>query len=154
MTWTGSASLLIVIDRLLVARLQSAADRLFAGTAVLAAYVFGSRVSGAPRPESDLDLGYYLQGFRQGDHLSIAEEMHLAGALSDAVGVSVDLHNLGDAPLELRGRVLEEGLRIYCGDPAARVGLERDLLARYHDYKDTFRQMHEIRLRALAERGF
>ncbi len=35
----------------------------------------------------------------------------------------------------------------------ARVELERDLLARYHDYKDVFRHMHEVRLRALAARG-
>ena len=63
------------------------------------------------------------------------------------------MRNLGLAPLELRGRVLEEGIRIYSGDPADRFALERELLARYHDYKDVFRQMHEVRLRAIAERG-
>jgi hypothetical protein len=49
--------------------------------------------------------------------------------------------------------VLEEGVRIHSGDPAQRVALERDLLARYHDYKDVFRQMHGVRLRLIAERG-
>src|SRR5438034_7711584 len=142
----------MVVDTSLVTRLQQAAERIFASYSVLAAYVFGSRVSGTPRPDSDLDIGYYLTGFHHGDRLPIADEMRLAAKFSDAVGLPVDLHNLGDAPLELRGRVLEDGIRIYSGDPAARVGLERDLLARYHDYKDVFRRMHEVRLRALAER--
>lgn len=120
---------------------------------MLVAYAFGSRVAGTPRPDSDLDVGYYLDGYRHGDRLSIGEEMRLASRLSTAVGLDVDLRNLAEAPLELRGRVLEEGVRIYSGDAAARVALERDLLARYHEYKDTFRRMHAIRLRAVAERG-
>jgi predicted RNA binding protein YcfA (HicA-like mRNA interferase family) len=31
---------------------------------------------------------------------------------------------------------------------------KRYVLSRYHDYKDVFLQMHELRLRSLAERGF
>jgi hypothetical protein len=77
----------------------------------------------------------------------------LAGKLSESVGFTVDLRNLAGAPLELRGRVLEDGMRIYSGDAAARVALERDVLSRYHDYKEVFREMHDVRLRAIAERG-
>jgi hypothetical protein len=50
--------------------------------------------------------------------------------------------------------VLEEGVRVYSGDDVERVGLERDTLSRYHDYKDVFLLMHEIRLRQTAGRGF
>ena len=75
-------------------------------------------------------------------------------ALADAVGVPIDLRNLAEAPLELRGRVLEEGVRIYSGHDPERVALECYVLAHYHDYKDTFRAMHETRLRQLARRGF
>jgi predicted nucleotidyltransferase len=143
----------VVLDSILLARLRSAAETLFRGGPVQVAYAYGSRVSGAPRFDSDLDVGYYLEGDRRANVLSIRDEMRLAGKLSEAVGLTVDLRNLGGAPLELRGRVLEEGVRIYSGDPAARVALERELLARYHDYKDTFRQMHELRLRAVHDRG-
>ncbi len=38
-------------------------------------------------------------------------------------------------------------------DLVARVGLERDTLSRYHDYKAEFEEMHEIRLRRIAEKG-
>ncbi len=69
------------------------------------------------------------------------------------MGLEIDFRNLADAPLEVKGRVLEEGIRIYSGDEARRVELERDLLGRYHDYKETFERMHEMRLRAQAARG-
>ena len=141
------------MDTTIVERLRVSAERLFRGGPILAAYVYGSRVSGRPRPTSDVDVGYYLAGYRAGSLLSLSEELRLASALSDAAGLEVDLRNLADAPLELRGRVLEEGMRIYSGNDAARVELERELLGRYHDYKDIFQRMHEVRLRAVAARG-
>jgi predicted nucleotidyltransferase len=133
--------------------LRTAARRLFRGGPVLAAYAFGSRVAGHPRPDSDLDVGYYLHGYRRREQLPIREEMLLAAELTVAADVEVDFRNLADAPLELRGKVLEEGVRIYSGHDAERVALERELLSRYHDYKDTFRRMHRIRLRRLAAQG-
>ena len=142
-----------MLDADILARLTAAARLLFPGRRVLAAYAFGSRVSGRPRPDSDLDVGYYLREYQQGETLPIAEEMLLATQLSEAAGVEIDLRNLGAASLEFRGRVLEDGIRIFEADPAARVALERDLLARYHDYKPVFERMHERRLRAIAERG-
>ena len=142
-----------MLDATHLERLKGVARDLFRARSVLAAYVFGSRVSGTPRSDSDLDVGYYLEEYRRGDGLPIAEEMRLASELSAAVGLNVDLRNLASAPLELRGRVLEEGVRIYSGDPVARVTLERELLGRYHDYKEIFEQMHAMRLRVVAERG-
>ena len=133
--------------------LGRAAQRAFQGGPILVAYAFGSRVSGRPFPESDLDVGYYLCGYRRGETLPFGEEMRLAGEISTAIGREVDLRNLADAPLEFRGRVLEEGTRIYSTQDAERVALERELLGRYHDYKDEFLRMHEIRLRRVAIKG-
>jgi predicted nucleotidyltransferase len=141
------------METTLLERLCAAAAVVFRGTSILAAYAYGSRVSGRPRPESDVDIGYYLQGYQRGQLLSLGEESRLASALVDVVGIPVDLRNLAEAPLELRGRVLEEGVRIYSGDDPERVALERYVLAHYHDYKETFRAMHENRLRNLARRG-
>jgi uncharacterized protein len=141
------------MDTQLLERLRTAVGTVFQDSPVLVAYVYGSRVSGRPRPDSDLDVGYYLHGHHHGQHLSFLEEQRLALALSDAAGVEVDLRNLAEAPLELRGRVLEDGVRIYSADDPERVALERYTLAHYHDYKEIFRRMHEIRLRQLATRG-
>jgi predicted nucleotidyltransferase len=143
-----------ILDAAARMRLCAAAASVFARVPVLVAYAYGSRVHGRPRPGSDLDVGYFHCGHRNGVTLSMREEARLASALSDAVGMDVDLRDLGAAPLELRGRVLEDGIRVYSADEAERVALERYILAHYHDYKDTFRRMHELRLRRLAERGF
>jgi hypothetical protein len=79
--------------------------------------------------------------------------MRLAEGLSAAVGYPVDLRSLAEAPLELRGRVLEDGVRIFSGHDVERVALERDTRGRYHDYKEEFSRMHAIRLRRVAGRG-
>jgi predicted nucleotidyltransferase len=137
----------------LIERLRQAVESRFPGHGILVAYAYGSRVAGRPRPDSDLDVGYYLAGEKR-EALPIAVEMLLASDLSRDLGCEVDLRYLGEAPLELRGRVLEEGVRLFSSDDVERVGLERDTLSRYHDYKDVYLRMHEIRLRRIAERGF
>lgn len=143
-----------MVDEAFAQRLCAAALAVFANRRMLAAYAHGSRISGTPRGNSDLDIGYYLADHAQGERLSLRDEMLMATQLSEALDLEVDLRDLSDAPLELRGRVLEEGLRIFSGDASLRVGLERDLLGRYHDYKFEIQQMHDLRLRRFGERGF
>ena len=139
--------------RSLIDALARACDLAFSGTPVFLAYVYGSRVWGQPRPDSDLDVGYYCRRDPAGARLPLSEELRLAGLLSDAVGLEVDLRCLGDAPLGLRGRVLEEGRRVYVSDEVARVNLERDLLGEYHDYKPELEALRELRFAALAKRA-
>ncbi len=134
-------------------RVRQAAQRVFGSSPVFLAYAYGSRVDGKPMPESDLDIGYYLIGFPACEDLSIRDEMLLSADLSAEIGLAVDLRNLGSAPLELRGRALAQGIRIYCLDDVARVNLERDLLGRFHDYKQKFAQMHRTRLHRFAQQG-
>lgn len=137
----------------LLERLRTDARDAFARSRILVAYAHGSRVAGRDRPDSDLDVGYYLCGYRAGETLTLREEMCLASRLSDVAGVEVDLRNLAPAPLEVRGRVLVEGQRLYCSDEVARVTLERELLGRYLDYQESFRAMHRLRLERVARLG-
>ena len=116
------------------------------------AYAYGSRVAGAPRPDSDLDIGYYLAPSYTRQDLPMLDQMVLEDGLSSATGMQVDLRNLAGAPLEVRGRALEEGVRIYCSMERERVALETALLASYHDYKPALAAMHERRLAAFARR--
>jgi uncharacterized protein YutE (UPF0331/DUF86 family)/predicted nucleotidyltransferase len=98
------------MDDALIQRIRQAADSQFPGTGIILAYAFGSRVDGTARPDSDLDVGYYLAENHRGGGLSLFDEMVLADALSRRIGLEVDLRNLRGAPLDLRGRVLEEGV--------------------------------------------
>ena len=139
------------MEQILIGELRKAAAEHFAGCNVLAAYAYGSRVAGNPRPDSDLDVGYYLLPGSQG--LPFREEMLLAAKLTEALGVGVDLRNLAEAPLELRGAVLEDGVRVFSSNEELRVDLEADLLSRYHDYKDVFRRLHEEHLAGIAARS-
>lgn len=141
-----------MLDAGLLGRLEEAAARAFAGLPVAAAYAYGSRVSGRPRPDSDLDVGYRLTSRAGGAALPLASELQVAAVMSEAIGLEVDLRSLDEAPLELRGRVLEEGRRIHDGDPVERVAFERNTLARYHDYKSEFAAMHELRFKSVARR--
>jgi len=139
------------MDQELLESLTEASRRIFQKTAIFLAYAYGSRVKGGARPDSDLDVGYYLGGYRDGDRLPIRQEMIIADRLSAATGVEVDLRNLALAPLEMRGRVLEDGIRVHCSDERARVALERRLLSMYHDYKPELEAMHAARLAGSAE---
>ena len=50
-------SLDLGMDEELRERLCAAAERIFSGGGILVAYAFGSRVSGRPADDSDLDVG-------------------------------------------------------------------------------------------------
>ncbi len=60
--------------------------------------------------------------------------------MTDRLGVDVDLRDLSGAPLEVRGRIVEDGVRLYSGDFHERVELEADIYSRYHDYKSEFEE--------------
>ena len=117
------------------------------------AYAFGSRVSGRAGPDSDLDVGYYLANREGGSTLGIRRRDDAGGPHRGRGRPSHRSPRPRRSPLDLRGRVLEDGVRIYSGNPVQRVALERTLLSRYRDYKREYHLMHEARLRRVATRG-
>ncbi len=141
------------MDAAHVQMLKAAAAAVFDGQPVLVAYAFGSRISGVPRPDSDLDVAYFSNLPASSPGIPLETELGLASELSRRLGLVVDLRCLDHAPLETRGRVLEEGIRIYSGDDVRRVSLEQATLSYYHDYKAVFIRMREERLRRKARRG-
>lgn len=133
--------------------LCSAASEVFSETPIYLAYGYGSRVRGTPHPGSDLDVGYYAEAGCGSAIEELDRALVLEAGLCSRTGMNVDLRDLRRAPLELRGRVMVEGKRIYCRDRVKQVNLERDTLARYLDYKTTFERMHAERIRRMASRG-
>lgn len=116
---------------------------------VVAAYLFGSRVTGRPRPDSDLDVAVLA-----GREVGLLEREVLADRLARALGVpDVDLLVLEEAPLELQGRVVQEGELVFSADEPKRVAFEVLTRSRYFDYLPTLRAHTRRYLRQVAERG-
>ena len=80
----------------------------------MAIYAFGSRVKGDHRPDSDLDLAILVPGYA--DPLEL---WALAGDLSAAIDLDVDLLDLRRATTVMQYQVLTEGRRLWGREPGA-----------------------------------
>jgi uncharacterized protein len=114
---------------------------------VQAAYVFGSRATGAARASSDIDLAVLA-----GRHVGFLEEQRLADRLEHVLGVPVDLIVLDRASLELRGRIVQEGELVFGQDQPARVAFEVRTRSEYFDFLPTLQMHTESYLRRVATR--
>lgn len=72
------------------------------------ALLHGSRAAGTHRPDSDTDVAAWWGG-------------SAPASFEVALSPGVDLLVLNTAPLELRGRVAQQGLLLFDDDPSARV---------------------------------
>ena len=89
---------------------------------VAAVYLFGSQARGTSGPGSDVDIGV-LFATPQPSTL-MARRFELEGEIERVLGQRVDLVELGDAPVDLRIRVLREGRLIVDRLPALRIAFE------------------------------
>lgn len=116
---------------------------------MVAAYVFGSRATGTHRGTSDLDVAVLVDRA-----LGLLERERLVARLADALGVpDVDLVILDEAPLELRGRVVQEGRLIFRDDDARRVDFEVRTRSEYFDFLPVLEAHTRRYIRQVAERG-
>ncbi|MDQ3708128.1 MAG: nucleotidyltransferase domain-containing protein [Actinomycetota bacterium] len=74
---------------------------------VAAVYLIGSRATGTHTPASDADVAVLMA--HGGRRLTLTERSGLANAFADALGAPDADLVLDEAPLELRGRVVQEG---------------------------------------------
>lgn len=133
--------------------MRAVAGEILQTTEVVVAYAYGSRVAGAARPHSDLDIGYFLAAGRARRCLPLRGEMLVAARLSAMLDCDVDLRNLDEAPTEVQGRVIEQGVCLYCADEAARVELENAILSKYRDAKQSIRELHQRHIHEFATEG-
>ena len=81
---------------------------------LLAVYAFGSRITGAARVDSDLDLAVLVAGYA--DTVVLFD---LAGELADVAGCAVDLLDLRAASTVMQYQILTTGQRWWCKDSQA-----------------------------------
>ncbi|HEX5717052.1 MAG TPA: nucleotidyltransferase domain-containing protein [Thermoanaerobaculia bacterium] len=118
---------------------------------VSALLVFGSRASGSPRPDSDLDVGVLPNSDDPQARRRLQSQ--LAVALADlAPQGRVDVILMDEVSDLLRQRILETGRVLICRDPAAFQDL-RVRTMREHGDREWVRRMMRSAQRQRLEQG-
>lgn len=113
------------------------------------AYLFGSLAKGRAGPASDVDLAVHLKADATPSR-RFDRKLELEARAERALGRTVQIVVLNDAPLELRFNVLAHGLLISARDDAARRRFYVDTGRRYYDMapaRALFRRRQRERIR-------
>lgn len=98
----------------------------------VAIYLFGSRVCGTARPDSDFDLALFLG---DGRSLPIDEWFTASERLRTLTGSEVDLVVLDEARPHVQVEILRTGKVLYESNPVDRQVLEKRVLDQYGDVR-------------------
>ena len=139
-------------DRLLRA-IASTAESL---PEIQAAFLFGSRVSGMARADSDVDVAVLIDAGSA--HVDAHSQLRrLIAALADHIAADrLDVVILNDAPPALAFQVLKSGKLAFERDRTALHRFRVSTYARHSDFEPTerfFREVTRRRARARASRG-
>ena len=141
-----------------------------------AAYVYGSVARGTPIPTSDIDIALITQPLTLSPYERLTLELDIQADIEDAAredtGVapahvefsraetvertplpSIDVRIINEAPLLVRGHILQEGILVYEGDHQARVDFEVATLRRYFDYAPFDRRLQHALLDHVRREG-
>jgi uncharacterized protein len=114
-------------------QLRGAAESIFGTAPVALAYLHGSQASGQATPLSDVDVAIVTEGVISArDRLRL--ELSLETALAAFLGRDVDVRVINQAPLPVRGRVVQTGVLLYARDDAVRVDFETAVRSAYFDF--------------------
>jgi predicted nucleotidyltransferase len=120
---------------------------------VEAAYVFGSIARGVATPMSDVDIALLLSNpLPAYDRLNL--ELDIQGEVEDQAGLdSVDVRSLNEAPLMVKGRIIQQGILVYERDKTARVAFEVATRKRYFDFAPIARRLQDAFLEHVHREG-
>jgi predicted nucleotidyltransferase len=137
----------------LVARVREVVPDVLRRYPVIAAYVYGSAARGTMLETSDLDIALVLaQTLPPYDRLQL--ELKIQADVEDALGfMPVDVRAIDEAPLMVRGTVVQTGLRVYEGDHDRRVAFEVATRMRYFDYAPSARRLQQAFLDHVHKEG-
>jgi predicted nucleotidyltransferase len=112
---------------------------------VVLAYAFGSIVSGEMTPFSDVDVALVLAPDCELDaYQQFMLDLEIAAEIERRCGIrDVDVRSISDAPLRVQGRVLTEGVLLYCRDKNFRVAYEVNTRKRYFDFQPVLTMMRQ-----------
>ena len=110
-------------------------DTIFGESPVLFAYIYGSYAVDQSHPFSDLDIAIYIKN-RLTSRESMKLEMNLSLKIDKIFpgGPSSDVRAVNHLPLGVAGRVITEGILIYCMNDDKRIDFEMNVRRLYFDF--------------------
>lgn len=122
-------------------QLQQTVPPVLAGYPVEIAYIYGSVARGAVTPFSDIDIALVLSEPRPPYErlmceFAIQADIEAASGLTD-----VDVRAINEAPLLVRGKVIQQGILLYERDRARRVAFEVQTRKLYFDFAPVARRL-------------
>lgn len=137
----------------IIKRLKEVLPRILAEYAVDVAYVYGSVARGTVMPFSDVDIALVLcESPPPYERLNL--ELKIEAAIEDASGLGgLDVRAINEAPLLVRGEVVQEGIRLYERDHARRVAFEIETRKRYFDFEPVARRLQAAFLDKIRREG-
>ncbi len=137
----------------ILARLKQAAPLILRAYPVEAAYIYGSVARGTVLPSSDVDVALVLSSALP-PYERLKLELAIQAALEDASGFSpVDVRVINEAPLMVRGRIVQEGVLIYEGSRAGRIAFEVATRKRYFDFAPVACRLRDAFLERVRREG-
>ena len=128
------------------------ADRLGSIPGVVSAYLFGSEAEHRAHEESDVDVGVLLDWTVCPDARTRFEaRLNAIAELSRGLaGREVDVVILNDAPPQFGRRIVTQGRRVFCTDPALDHAFVRDVQLRAADLEPFLRRMRALKLGSIG----
>ena len=122
-------------------RLQQTLPPVLAKYPIEAAYVYGSVARGMVTPFSDIDIALVLsEPLPPYERLML--EFSIQADIQDASDLrALDVRAITEAPLLVRGKVVQEGMLLYQRDKARRVAFEVQTRKRYFDFAPVARRL-------------
>ena len=119
---------------------------------VASAYLFGSHAEGRAHRESDVDVGALLRWDRHPTSRDrFAMRIRLGSELISVVRCNeVDVVILNDAPPLLGRKIIQDGIRVFLGDPEVDHAYVRDVQILAADLEPWLTRLRRLRLEALA----
>jgi len=143
--------------QVIIAQLQEHAEELFGGRGIDAAYLYGSVAADRSHPFSDVDVAllFDAETFQALTPLArLKLELGLELAIQDCCDIAdPDVRTVNDAPLEFRGAVACQGVRLYSGNEAHRVAFETRTWKEYFDFQPVLAKMQRAFFARLRREG-
>ena len=125
----------------LISHLQACTPTVLANYPLILAYLYGSVAQGKLLPKSDIDIAIlFTEAMRPYERLQL--ELAIQADLEDTCTLkNVDVRSINQAPIMVRGPIVQEGVLLYSRDEQRRIAYEVLTRKLYFDYRPTAERM-------------